>query len=214
MNNHQLNRILNLIEKTGDKFVVADKETDKVFVVMDMLDYEEMQGVYDEDPGEVEDWFEQNWPETMPDLDDFGAETDEPGAEVEEEEEKTEEIAKISQDLPYSGKTEEIDEKWEENSYFPHIIEEKTKEEGSADDPEFMAKAEDLAKKSEKDNFFTSLGDAIKDKTLAEVSEKEPVVEEINPMSHETPLEDSSDAESEDSTLEGEDADRFYLEPV
>jgi len=210
MNDHQLNRILKLIAKTGDKFVVADRDTDQVFVVMDMLSYEEMNEVYNED------WTPDSVWENMPDEffaqkdDDFLEDEDEEKEQNEENEEKSENLSSFSENLPFSGKTEDLEEKWEENSYFPHIVEEKSSEE----DPEFLAKVEDLAKKSEKNSFFTSLGDAIKDKTLAEVSENEPVVEEINPMSQEAPLSDDLEETTGDSTLEGEDADRFYLEPV
>src|SRR3989344_704875 len=40
MNNNQLDRVLRLVKKTGDKVVVVDRESDTVVVLMDLDDYE------------------------------------------------------------------------------------------------------------------------------------------------------------------------------
>jgi len=40
MNNNQLDRVLRLVKKTGDKVVVVDRESDAVVVLMDLDDYE------------------------------------------------------------------------------------------------------------------------------------------------------------------------------
>ena len=42
MKNEQLNRILKLVDKTGDKFIVLDKDTDRAFAILDLEDYELM----------------------------------------------------------------------------------------------------------------------------------------------------------------------------
>lgn len=42
MNNNQLNRLLKLIRKTGDRLVVADENSDEIFVVMNLEDYEDL----------------------------------------------------------------------------------------------------------------------------------------------------------------------------
>lgn len=42
MNSHQINKILNLIKRTGDKFVVMDKDSDEAYVMMDVMDYEDL----------------------------------------------------------------------------------------------------------------------------------------------------------------------------
>lgn len=48
MNSNQLKRLLNLIKKTGDRLVVADKESDDIFVLMNLEDYEDLSDVTDE----------------------------------------------------------------------------------------------------------------------------------------------------------------------
>ena len=51
MKNEQLNRILRLVDKTGDKFIVLDKETDRAFAILDLEDYELMHDdAYDFEP--------------------------------------------------------------------------------------------------------------------------------------------------------------------
>ncbi len=51
MKNEQLNRILKLVDKTGDKFIVLDKETDRAFAILDLEDYELMHDdAYDFEP--------------------------------------------------------------------------------------------------------------------------------------------------------------------
>lgn len=42
MNKEQLNRIINLIKKTGDKLVVLDQTTEASFILMDLKDYEKL----------------------------------------------------------------------------------------------------------------------------------------------------------------------------
>jgi hypothetical protein len=44
MDNHQLNRILRLVKRTGDKFVVLDKATDAAQVLMSLDSYEDLLG--------------------------------------------------------------------------------------------------------------------------------------------------------------------------
>ncbi len=48
MNNVQLKRLLNLVRKTGDRLVVADKESDDVFVIMNLDEYEDLSDFNDE----------------------------------------------------------------------------------------------------------------------------------------------------------------------
>lgn len=45
MNSRQLNRIFNLIRETGDRLVVADNESNEVFVLMPIDDYENIVGL-------------------------------------------------------------------------------------------------------------------------------------------------------------------------
>lgn len=42
MKSSQLSRILNLVRRTGDKFVILDQETDEAFSVMRLSDYERL----------------------------------------------------------------------------------------------------------------------------------------------------------------------------
>ncbi|MFA5127747.1 MAG: hypothetical protein WC457_01955 [Patescibacteria group bacterium] len=44
MNSKQLNRLLNLVRETGDRLVVADNESDDVFVLMNLDEYENLSG--------------------------------------------------------------------------------------------------------------------------------------------------------------------------
>jgi hypothetical protein len=44
MNSKQLNRLLNLIRETGDRLVVADNESNDVFVLMNLDEYENLSG--------------------------------------------------------------------------------------------------------------------------------------------------------------------------
>lgn len=42
MNNNQLNRALKILRKTGDKFLVMDKDSDEVFALMSLDQYENL----------------------------------------------------------------------------------------------------------------------------------------------------------------------------
>jgi len=42
MQSSQLNRILNLVRRTGDKFVILDQESDEAFTLMPLSDYEHL----------------------------------------------------------------------------------------------------------------------------------------------------------------------------
>lgn len=44
MNSKQLNRLLNLVRETNDRLVVADNESDDVFVLMNLDEYESLSG--------------------------------------------------------------------------------------------------------------------------------------------------------------------------
>ena len=44
MNSKQLNRLLNLVRETGDRLVVADNESDEVFVLMNLDEYKNLSG--------------------------------------------------------------------------------------------------------------------------------------------------------------------------
>jgi len=53
MQNSQLNRVLKLVRRTGDKLVVFDKETDAAFAIMDLDQYENL---LDEADFDSSDW--------------------------------------------------------------------------------------------------------------------------------------------------------------
>lgn len=42
MHDHQLNRVLKLVKRTGDKLVILDQENDEASVLMGLGDYEEL----------------------------------------------------------------------------------------------------------------------------------------------------------------------------
>lgn len=42
MHDHQLNRVLKLVKRTGDKLVILDQENDEASVLMGIGDYEEL----------------------------------------------------------------------------------------------------------------------------------------------------------------------------
>ncbi|MSU75428.1 MAG: hypothetical protein EXS55_02865 [Candidatus Magasanikbacteria bacterium] len=44
MTNHQLNRLLRLVNRTGDKFVILDKATDAAHVLLSLDNYEDLLG--------------------------------------------------------------------------------------------------------------------------------------------------------------------------
>lgn len=44
MNSDLLKRVLEIVKKTGDKFVIADEATGGAYVVMDLADYEKLLG--------------------------------------------------------------------------------------------------------------------------------------------------------------------------
>jgi hypothetical protein len=50
MNSKQLNRLLNLVRETSDRLVVADNESDDVFVLMNLDEYENLSGNGEFDP--------------------------------------------------------------------------------------------------------------------------------------------------------------------
>lgn len=49
MKNSQLNRVLKLVRRTGDRMVIMDPETDDVVVLMRLPEYEDLLGVYNEE---------------------------------------------------------------------------------------------------------------------------------------------------------------------
>lgn len=49
MNSVQLNKTLRLIKRTGDKAIVLDQDSDQVFVLMDLDDYEDILDYCDDD---------------------------------------------------------------------------------------------------------------------------------------------------------------------
>lgn len=44
MKNEQLRRLLELLRRTGERLIVADSESDEIFVLMNLSDYEKMAG--------------------------------------------------------------------------------------------------------------------------------------------------------------------------
>jgi len=61
MKNH-LNRVLNLVRKTGDTMIVVDKDTDDAFVVMDLDQYELM---LDTRIGYEDEWQDEDFNENI-----------------------------------------------------------------------------------------------------------------------------------------------------
>ena len=55
MQNSQLNRVLKLVRRTGDKLVIFDKETDAAYAVMDLDQYENLLDEADFDPSDWDD---------------------------------------------------------------------------------------------------------------------------------------------------------------
>jgi hypothetical protein len=52
MKNNQLDRLMNLIHKTGDRMVVLDRETDEVVVMMSLDEYENLRDMPNNSGGE------------------------------------------------------------------------------------------------------------------------------------------------------------------
>jgi len=49
MKQKQLKRIFNIIRETGDRLIVADNESDEIFVIMNLDEYENLAGVENDD---------------------------------------------------------------------------------------------------------------------------------------------------------------------
>lgn len=101
MRSRQLKRILDLIRKTGDRMVVADSETDKVFVIMDLDEYENLSGFeFLGDDADLDDSFSNGENEVSEDVTDFFLGAEEPAKEepvVEAPEKK--DIEEINRDI-------------------------------------------------------------------------------------------------------------------
>jgi hypothetical protein len=223
MNSNQLNRILKLIQRTGDKFVVADKDTDSVFVVMELLDYEEMQGVYDED-FMGDDEHECDGCEECDELDkdevdgignfSFDDPEDDEVWSIDSEEIPGQEA------LPFSHTETEnipVDEAMGED---PILSMESDVESEPTEEPKFeqrisVEEVDFLPRQKSVQPPYSSISEVMKKKEILDEN-NEPVMEKINHMDSAF-LAETSEIEEEsldDPMLDEEDQDRFYLEPV
>lgn len=203
MKQEQLNRILRLVNKTGDKFIVADQETDGVFVVMDMLDYEEMQGVYDEsDEWDFDDEEDDNL--NINELADFT----EKDANITEIEDFTEKEPEISQINDFSEDFLSVEPDIKENA---ENVEDLEKKDDFVEEKDRDETLEYSLKKQNEHPSFTHLGQLLKNKDFLK---EEPVVEEINPLNELNNLYEETEEVADQEDLSEEDKDRFYLEPV
>ncbi len=214
MNQEQLNRILRLVNRTGDKFIVADRETDGVFVVMDMLDYEEMQGIYD--GNDADDFLGDDLMDDDDDdlFDDFLSHKKDhlPGeflAAGEDLEDDEENLSEISQKNDFSPNFLAPEDKIAEKVDFVEDLDKKD----DYHSPETTQEELPRIPAKNVNPSYASVGQLLKNKDFLK---EEPVLEEINPMAELHGLtEDASETTVEnEEDLDTEDRDRFYLEPV